>query len=262
MAIGSGRLAGVLLVLFLAGCATDNPEGAPPPDNADFQLQVYKGRAYLEDNNPRMAVLALEKAQALAPDHLETLMLLGTAYEQAGRNHLALATFRKVSERAPERKDVQLHLGRLHVQLKEWAEAERILTALKEDPEIPVKDDILMLLSDVYRNQKELDRMAVLLEEVVQSNPEHLKARLGLAALRHQAGDYPGERKHLAAILEGHPGDPDILDRMGDSLFKEGKTREAARIWEELLKRELSPENKKRIEAKLIRAKGKPHGTR
>jgi YaiO family outer membrane protein len=115
--------------LILAVVAT----AAQAQPGAEAQQLVGAARAAQARGEPASALVALERAAALAPDDAEILRLLGVAQGQAGRTDAALATLGRAQQIAPDDADVKLALAQVHYyrgdSRKSLQLAEEVLTA-------------------------------------------------------------------------------------------------------------------------------------
>jgi tetratricopeptide (TPR) repeat protein len=89
------------------------------PDNAE--ALSYQGLVRFTMGQPDEAVTLLERAQAAAPDEMDSYAILSLVYAKTGRMSLAEATIKRAEERFPERRPMFEHM---FDQLREQARAE------------------------------------------------------------------------------------------------------------------------------------------
>ncbi|MBW2494451.1 MAG: tetratricopeptide repeat protein, partial [Deltaproteobacteria bacterium] len=119
VAVKVWRIAPIAVFLCLVQCGSEAPVEHPP----EFINAMNRGKAYLENQDPTMAVQAFEEAVAHAPNSAPALRNLARAHFMA----LDLASFAEVLERARalEPDSIATHYlsGLRHTRLGEFEQA-------------------------------------------------------------------------------------------------------------------------------------------
>jgi predicted CXXCH cytochrome family protein len=130
------------------------------------------------------AVIAMERAAAMAPYETALRNGLGVAYAMAGRAADAVRTLRDVVARNPEDGTALNNLGQALAQANEFGDAE---TAFREAVRLlPESGELRMNLAEALMRRRQFGAAALQLEEVIRGGPSTQAARSawfsGLAA--------------------------------------------------------------------------------
>ncbi len=186
----------------------------------------------------RDAVILLEKILVLQPNHLETLTRLGNAYRLEKNYVEAIRVHRKARGVDEQNLEVLLALAQ---DLEEANRPEEAITTLRELLRLDDKQTIaLSRLIDLYVKLGRWDEAHEALERLIPLGPQDpaaarqlfLGVKYELGRVWEQRGSMERARRYFRGAIK--------LDRnflpahigLGDLLLRQGKTRQAARLWE------------------------------
>lgn len=194
--------------LFVLSLLAAAPQWTPAASAAGDSREE-KARALVDDGRRRfaegslgqrrIAIRLFEEASQLEPRNPETLEALGRGYLDAGFNHLACATYEKLTRRDPDYADGWYGLALLYK--RNW-----LRSLAKED----------------------LDRAISNAEETLRVDPEHCDASVLLSVLRIERGDVKGGAALIEHALQAGCNQPSLLlagvhmaYRSGDAVLAE-----------------------------------------
>jgi tetratricopeptide (TPR) repeat protein len=172
------------------------------PDEPD--LHLFLGISELRLRNPEGAALAIKRALALDPNHVEARTLLGWyELEIRGNSDAAIEQYSKVVELKPDSPQAHVNLG---VAYKNKGELDKALTsynrALEERP------DYVEALSNrgwVFVERENWSAARRDFDGALKINPEDQGALQGLAEVLEKTRDYSGAQRVLARLNEQSP---------------------------------------------------------
>ncbi|MBF0610937.1 MAG: tetratricopeptide repeat protein [Magnetococcales bacterium] len=215
------RLSHLLIVtslVLLSACGTTTGER----DSADqLELNVYKGKAYMERNNPQMALPSLRRVQELDPNNVENLILLGSAYFLLDRPIQAIATYQRALELKPSG-EVHNRLGMVYLRNEKMDDAIQEFKLALADPLFATPEEPCYFLAMIEKKRKNTDAMVGWLNKALQIKPDHPSSHLELAGYYHFKGQYELEQDHLNAILSVDAENLPLLEKLADSYKQSG----------------------------------------
>ncbi|MBC7799943.1 MAG: tetratricopeptide repeat protein, partial [Gemmatimonadaceae bacterium] len=231
--------------------------------NDPLSTVVALRRASLLDGmgQPDEAVQALETLALQHPDRPEPLAQIGDSLRRRSRFAEAAAAYDRAVARigTPTRANWPLFYER-GVALEragQWPRAEADFEfALQLSPDQP---NVLNYLGYAWVEQgRNLERARGMIERAVAQRPNDgaIIDSLGWVLLR--MGDTAGALKQLERAAELQPEDPVINAHFGDALEAVGRKREAEFQWRRALNLKPEPEDRARIEAKLLATEAAP----
>ncbi len=234
------------VVLVLSSCG---PQPRVETEAGRFERLFKKGSAYLAKNNHRMALVSLEKAQKLRPDHVELLSQLGIAYDKAGQTGPALLVWQRAHELAPKDGAINHNLGVAMMRQGMLDEAEAAFMEALGDEMFSDKGETHYNLALIQKRRGLLRGMERGLKRVLEIVPDHMAARWLLADYYRKMRRPDLEEKHLRNILAFDPESVSTLERLADLLMETGRMGKAA----PLLKRiqGIAPDSKAAARAKV-----------
>ncbi|MCA9217678.1 MAG: tetratricopeptide repeat protein [Planctomycetales bacterium] len=87
--------------------------------------------------------------------------------------------------------------------------------------------DALVLLGAIYQDQNRLEESAAAFKRVLEIDPNHRQTQIELAAVLFKLKDFAGSAKYYRQSLERRSNDPELLYKLGVSLYENGETEAA-----------------------------------
>ncbi|HEY6358449.1 MAG TPA: tetratricopeptide repeat protein, partial [Vicinamibacterales bacterium] len=152
------------------------------------------------------------EAAAKAPDHWYPALLLGESLHDAGRHDQAVAAFKRSIQLRPTEAGTYGRAGTCLVELGRLDEAQAMFETMRNlDPSAPEGTNGLGTVA-LARNQLDLARQDFL--ETLQTSPQNVPARIGLAAVAERSG-HPAEAltrcQEIQQLAPDIPGSDDCL---------------------------------------------------
>jgi tetratricopeptide (TPR) repeat protein len=201
------------------------------------ELHIGVGYARLAREEFAWARRSFEKALVLDPEHEDGLAGMGETLLKIGQQEMALATFRRILELGySDDIDLLLQIGRALFREGLMDEArEFVEIATKESPDMAEAN---ALLGYVHHRLGDDESAVACLQRVLQLDDEHTEARIYLANILYDRGEYEA----ALAQLE-HTTADDHWDELGiwrlmelkKSLYRLGEDDPELRPWEERL---------------------------
>jgi tetratricopeptide (TPR) repeat protein len=219
-------------------------------DNSDLAASIGLARVYLERRDNTRAAEVLERALEHHAGDRYALQLLGTAYRRLGRVDdaafaLAVGANGEPTLRDPWSEEVGQYRRGFATELKAaTAEAmagrfDRALPLLeglrqKRPADVALANHTAEVLTAAGRARE----AATLLTSVVDRRTDNADTHLGLASAYLATGDLERADAHAARAIDLHSSGARALELKGLVAWRKGKKDEAARLFEEGLKRD------------------------
>ncbi|MBF0189440.1 MAG: tetratricopeptide repeat protein [Magnetococcales bacterium] len=233
----------VVVSFLVAGCGT-TPE--QQEDQVEFQIQMNKGRAYLERGRPQMALRALTLARKMRPDNVEMLSMLGVVYDHLERPAQSLAVLAKAHRLRPDDSEIHHNYGVALLRLKRYDEAEKSFREVLSNPEFLTPEDAHFNLAILYQQQEKYREMEMALEQTITLRPDHITALITLADHNRLFRRFNKEQHYLRLATDQRPGDGVLMDRLADAYKRNGKLQQAREVWQRMVERApTSPEGQR-----------------
>lgn len=157
---------------------------------------VNLGKLYSQRKMYPEAIQAYQQALQAKPDYSRALLDLGVAYARSGRSDEALATYRRTLELNPRSVAAWYNLGLAQRQKNDVAGAEESFRKARElDAEhVPSGRKLAQLLAARGAH----DEARVILDDVLDTEPNDVEARLAHADELNRAGDRVGCARDVA----------------------------------------------------------------
>lgn len=154
--------------------------------------------------------------------------------------------------------EAKLKLGTTHMDLKEWSEAEQVLTAAsKAHPQNP---HVLFALGELFLQQKKNDEAERVLRQGLQVEPRSWQGHFTLGRLYWTGGDIVKAAKQVALTLQLNPNFAEAHLLAGNIFLRARKNAEAQFEFEEYLR--LAPTGQFANQTKEILEKLKKAGVK
>jgi putative PEP-CTERM system TPR-repeat lipoprotein len=179
---------------WLEKAAVANPKALQP--------RMLLSNYWLSKGNTAKATVAAREALSAEPDNPAALDLLGNAQFAGNDLENALATYRKLADRRPNRAEPRLKLAKVQIALKQHAEARKTLQeALKLKPDLVEPQ---LLLGTLNIQSTRYDEALKIARRIQQQNPGSiagwvLEGDAALAGKQYPAALSAYERAHKLA---------------------------------------------------------------
>lgn len=174
--------------------------------------------AYLQNNNPGQATVALTHAIAAKPDYLEAILLRSQLDLQSGNASLAVASMTNILKQRPHLRQAELILTEAYLSLRQFEDAAAVI---KDHVRVSPDDaDAYYQLGLVLREGKKLDEAKAAFAKVVELLPDNLKAINQLVDLDIARHDFNSAMLRVQRELQKQPQSP-------IACFMEGKIHAA-----------------------------------
>lgn len=170
----------------------------------DPDLQFLLGLARLRLRDPERARAHLERAIALAPEHVEARTLLGWIHLEVERDYeRAAAAYAAVARLRPALPEAHNNLG---VALKRKGELAAALASF--DRALSLRGDYAEALSNrgwLHVERKDWARARADFEAALQGDPDHHGALYGMAQVYREARQYASAQRMLRRLIARSP---------------------------------------------------------
>ena len=144
-------------------------EHALYPDPTKTHIDALLAKAFNQIGEYELAVAKIKPVIAADPDYRDAWLLLGYSQFALEDYELARQSWNTAYSLDPAKPEIQYFLGLVNFELKNYDEAERFLSLAKENQfDAPYLED---KLAEIYYQQSDYRKSAILLTEKLQSNP-------------------------------------------------------------------------------------------
>jgi tetratricopeptide (TPR) repeat protein len=178
---------------------------------------LIRGFSFAGQNKMEQSIAALEAAHASAPETLQPIVSLVTAYIQTGKADKAESLLKEIQKKYPENVQLSLLMGNTELAKNNVAEAiNSFKTAIAQRP----KDEAgYVALSNLYIRQKNYDQASKILQDGLREQPDNLNLQLALAAAAIEMGDHDGAIAKYTSILKDKPNVPIAKNNLASLLL-------------------------------------------
>lgn len=157
----------LLLILFIAGCASSNEKNKTRAD-AFFQI----GTAYLVKGNYPLALSNLQESVRLDPNNAVARNNLGLAYYVRQKFTEALEHINKAVELEPKYTDARNNRGRLYADMGKYDLAIKDLNIAKNDLTYQQPGKVISNLGYTYFKKGDFEKAKLILAQAARSNKD------------------------------------------------------------------------------------------
>ena len=223
--------------------------------------QIQRAQALFEADAGEAAIAVLSKQLKRFPDDRDVLVSLGDLYRASERFSEAEEMYDRavglIDEDSPRDWHLYFVRGMMRERLDNWDMAESDLQrARKLSGDEP---HVLNYLGYSWIDQGlYLEEGLRIIRQAVKKQPKNGAFVDSLGWAHFRLGNYPKALDLLerATLLE--PTDPVITDHLGDALWRNGREVEARYQWRKALAFDPTPEDRIKIEGKLLKGLGPP----
>ncbi len=200
---------------------------------ADIPVIYQKAVAAFEAGQPHEANVLANQILALAPDHLEALMISGTASVQVGNSDFGLSQLRKAVDLAPQHAETHYNLARAYIALEIWDQAERtLIAALAANREFLSAQFDLATLLEMRGRPREAE---VRYREVLDLDPRIPDAWLGLGNVQRGQGQLEDAAESYRQANTLSSGTPSAYNNLGNVLLELERFDEAESLYRDAI---------------------------
>ncbi|MGE4533762.1 type IV pilus biogenesis/stability protein PilW [Halomonas sp.] len=215
--------------LWLAGCATQ-PQGIAGGDTEASPADAYTqlGVAYLERDNLRRAMGALDRALEIAPDDPEALQAMAMVYQRQGEGQLADETFRRALAASPDFTRGRNNYAAFLYDQGRVREACEQLERASTDAQYPNRAQLFANLGQCRLELGEVGAARASLQRAQEIDPRTPRSYFTLAELEYAAGNLPRARTQIEAFMRLAGPRPEALRLASDIARGQGDRATAA----------------------------------
>ena len=179
---------------------------------ADIVAKLNGGRAPADQiraaalsgqNKVDESIAALQDAHQAAPDAVQPVVALVSAYVRQGKPDSAMALLQEINKKYPSNAEVLVLMGQTKLaQKKDDEAAQSFQGAIAQQPKDPVG---YSALSDLYIRQKNYDAAGNVLQAGLKEMPANINFQLSSAGLQIAKGDHDAAIAQYEAILKDQP---------------------------------------------------------
>jgi Tfp pilus assembly protein PilF len=221
----------ICLGIFAACGSTHNAK----PDTTRFDALYKKSQAYMDRNNPRMAMRSLVKAEKLQPNHIGLLTMLGVAYDQLGQDRKALIVWKKAHLIEPHKGEISHNLGVALMRQQLLDEAKVAFLDALADHKFADQAETYYNLALIQQRRGAIREMVASLKQLLQMYPGHIPSHIVLADYYHKMHRPDLEAKQLRNILTINSHSVVALERLVVLYFQGGNMVKAKALLERIV---------------------------
>ncbi len=196
-----------------------------------------KSRIHLDLDEIQQAITAAKCSLELFPYNSHSWNNLGEAFRRQGQSfEKAQKAFEKAIEYDPQNTGAMMNLAKLLQENMAWAHIpELLVTALELRPE---KDTLRFNAGNIaaflMKNERFIDAM-VILETLINADPNNLNAFHNLALIHWQLGDSQKAIECFSKVIQLNPQDVFAYESLAKLYFKSKKAKETIRCCKKLI---------------------------
>lgn len=184
------------------------------------------------------AKAAIDRATQIDSSDTRAYLLAGQIYWSLGEIPAAEEKLRRAVELSPDEAQPLVSLA-MAVTVRDPNDAIRLYEDfLRRHPD---ETEIRERLAQLYRSQGDIEKSEGEWKEVLNWNPESLRAHLALAQIAEVASDTHTAISHYEAVLDRDPGNLPLLLRVGELRYRNNEMTEALEAFSHA--REIAPDS-------------------
>lgn len=187
------------------------------PANRALAEEV-RGASYAGENKTEASIAALEGAHSAAPDAVQPLVALVSAYLAQKQPEKASALVQDMLKKFPHNPELLVLSGRVKMaQDKQEQAVQDFKSAVADGPQNPAG---YAALSDFYSQQKNYDSAIEVIESGLRQQPGNITFQLGLAGYQLQKGDREAAIAQYESILKDQPAQIVAVNNLANLLIE------------------------------------------
>ncbi|HYW04551.1 MAG TPA: type IV pilus biogenesis/stability protein PilW [Gammaproteobacteria bacterium] len=229
------RLGAFLVVLALAGCATQGNTPFPESVKQAARLNTQLGIGYMQQEQYELAKQKLMRALSQA-DLPETHVALAELYRRMDRDKLAEKQFRKALDLAPDRPETHNNYGVFLCDQGRYKDAVSQFMQAVNNPAYSTPAYAYTNAGLCVQRKGDSRQAGKYFRQALQVNPRFGQALYQMAALSYRKGKYMNARAFLERYAQVAPPTPDSLWLAVRTERKLGNKQAAAKYAQKLRK--------------------------
>jgi tetratricopeptide (TPR) repeat protein len=195
------------------------------------------GWLYFDRQDFEETIAIMTKATSYVPNDFRIYMLLGIAYNRAGRNHDSRVALERAHELNPQDINVLSSLGLTYDALKMHAESDSVYEkALRIDP-----DYALVLNNYAYSLSErniDLSRAMTMSKRSLEKDSLNSSYLDTYGWILYQLGRYPEALEYIKKAIDAGDASPVVLEHLGDVYAKLNDYENAVHFWNKALEKD------------------------
>ena len=244
------QLAALALILMLghAWAVTTIPgkekkDTAKKPTQAlNYEQDSVFGERFLkavqqrEKGNTDSALMLIDSCLQLNPNSAAAHFIRAEYHASQDRDTLALRDYEAAATLEPNNDTYQERVAQMYIGTGNFAKATEAYEKLYKGHRD--RDDVLGILVQLYRQQKDYDKMLDAINRLEQIDGESDQLSLMRMNAYELKGDAKGAYTTLKGLADSHPNDPNFKLMLGNWLMQHKRQEEAFNIYTSVLKAE------------------------
>lgn len=192
-----------------------------------------------ESGKDDSAMILIDSCLQINPNSAVAHYLRASYYAAADSDSLALKDMEAAAALAPANDIYQERVAQIYIGTGDYAKATEAYERLYANHHD--RDDVLGVLIQLYRQQKQYSKMLTAIDKLEQVDGESDQLSMMRMNAYELMGDDNGAYNTLKGIADGHPNDPNFKLMLGNWLMQHKRTAEAYAIYQAVLKED--PDN-------------------
>ena len=244
------QLAALALILMLghAWAVTTIPEkekkdtAKKPTQALTYEQDSVFGERFLkavqqrEKGNTDSALMLIDSCLQLNPNSAAAHFIRAEYHASQDRDTLALRDYEAAATLEPNNDTYQERVAQMYIGTGNFAKATEAYEKLYKGHRD--RDDVLGIIVQLYRQQKDYDKMLDAINRLEQIDGESDQLSLMRMNAYELKGDAKGAYTTLKGLADSHPNDPNFKLMLGNWLMQHKRQEEAFNIYTSVLKAE------------------------
>ena len=244
------QLAALALILMVghAWAVTTIPEkekkdtAKKPTQALTYEQDSVFGERFLkavqqrEKGNTDSALMLIDSCLQLNPNSAAAHFIRAEYHASQDRDTLALRDYEAAATLEPNNDTYQERVAQMYIGTGNFAKATEAYEKLYKGHRD--RDDVLGILVQLYRQQKDYDKMLDAINRLEQIDGESDQLSLMRMNAYELKGDAKGAYTTLKGLADSHPNDPNFKLMLGNWLMQHKRQEEAFNIYTSVLKAE------------------------
>ena len=218
----------VLLIGGVTANATNPTRGGDGDDNDVFTYFFHEAQRQMHAENYDAAFDLLNFCLKLNPNSAASLYNVADINHFLRRDSLAISQMEKAVELAPDNYWYKDHLVKLYFNNKRVDEAQTLLE--KMAVQFPDKEEVLMMLLDLYEKNKDYANMVKVLDKIELKEGKSEQLSMNKFQIFLRMNDEKRAFAEMEALAKEYPNDLRYQVVKGDLYLDAGKKSEAMKI--------------------------------
>lgn len=199
-----------------------------------FAERFYNAMVQREKGNADSSMLYIDSCLQINPQSAVAYFLRADYYSDQDQDSLALKDLEKAASLEPSNGIYQERVAQLYINTGNYAKATAAYESLYASNRD--RDDVLGILIQLYRQQRDYDKMLDAISRLEQIDGESEQLSMMRMNAYELKGDEKGAYTTLKALADSHPNDPNFRLMLGNWLMQHKRQPEAYAIYQAVLK--------------------------